>query len=339
MSKLFTPIKIKNMELKNRVIMPPMCMYSAGEDGFVTPWHATHYHSRAVGGAGLIIMEATAVQQVGKISDADLGIWSDDHIKGLSQIVDLCHSAEGKIGIQLAHAGKKALNDSGIPLAPSPLLFSAEYHTPKEVNASEIAEVVAAFGQGARRAEAAGFDTIEIHGAHGYLINEFLSPLTNRRTDNYGGTKENRFNFLKEVILEVKKYWPAEKPLFLRVSAEEYAKGGSTMEDMCYFVSEAKKLGVDVVNVSSGGVVATRMHTYPGYQVQFSQKIKEACDILTIAGGLITSYELAEEIIENKRGDMVYMGRELLRNPYWPIHTALKLDIPDQWPSQYERAK
>ena len=339
MSKLFTPITIKNMELKNRVVMPPMCMYSAEEDGMITPWHATHYHSRAVGGVGLIIMEATAVQQVGKISDADLGIWSDEHIDGLSQVVSLCHSAEGKIGVQLAHAGKKALNSSGTPLAPSALRFSDEYQTPKEVTAKEISEVVAAFGQGARRAGEAGFDTIEVHGAHGYLINEFLSPLTNKRTDIYGGPKENRFNFLREVLLEVKKYWPSEKPLLLRISAEEYAKGGNTMEEMCYFVNEAKKLGVDLINVSSGGVVSTRMHTYPGYQVQFSQKIKEACDILTIAGGLISSYELAEEIIENKRGDLVYMGRELLRNPYWPIHAALKKGISVQWPSQYERSK
>ena len=339
MSKLFSPIKMKNLKLKNRIVMPPMCMYSAKEDGLVTDWHYTHYHSRAVGGVGLIILEATSVLPVGRISDNDLGIWEDAQIQGLNKIVALCHQEGSKVGIQLNHAGRKAVNKSGIPLAPSPLAFSLEYKTPKEMSLDDIQIIVEAFGQGAKRAESAGFDTIEIHGAHGYLVNQFLSPLTNVRTDAYGGSKEHRFVFLKEIIIEIKKYWPSEKPIILRVSANEYAEGGNTLEEMFYFLKEAKMIGVDIINVSSGGVVSAQPLTFPGYQIELSHKIKENCDIPTIAGGLVTTYELAEEIVESGRGDMVFLGRELLRNPYWPINSSFSEAIEFQWPKQYDRSK
>lgn len=339
MSKLFSSLKIKNMELKNRTVMPPMCMYSAMEDGLTTDFHNTHYHSRAIGGVGLIIMEATAVQPVGRISDNDLGIWNDSQVDGLKKIVTLCHQSGAKIGLQLAHAGRKAVNASGTPLAPSAISFSEEYKTPKEMTLDDIHGVITAFGQGARRAELAGFDTIEIHGAHGYLINEFLSPLVNTRTDSFGGFKEHRFAFLREIIVEVKKFWPVEKPIILRLSAKEYADGETTLEDMFYYVKEAKNLGVDVINVSSGGVVPAHIHTFPGYQIGLSQQIKANCGILTIAGGLISTYELAEEVIESSSGDLVFLGRELLRNPYWPIEVGARHGIEIQWPTQYERAK
>jgi len=337
--KLFEKFKIKNLELKNRFVMPPMCMYSAEEDGIVTPWHITHYTTRAVGGTGLIIVEATAVEPSGRISPNDLGIWSDEHVEGLKKIVDSVHSAGAKIGLQLAHAGRKSESLKNEIYAPSPLKYSNDYRTPKEMTLEDIDRVKSAFREGARRAKEAGFDIIEIHGAHGYLINEFISPLTNKRNDKYGGSLENRGRFLKEILQEVNKEWPEEKPKGVRVSSLEYSDEGNSVEDIAEILKSVKDLDVNLVNVSSGGVINTDINAYPGYQIEPARIIRELSNIPVLAGGLITHWKMAEEIVNNERGDLVYMGRKLLRHPYYPINVADKLNKDIPWPEQYERGR
>lgn len=315
--------------------MSPMCMYSCkNEDGNVENWHLTHYTSRAVGQVGLIIIEATAVAPQGRISPQDLGIWSDDHIGGLQQLTGLIKEHGAKTGIQLAHAGRKAVLDGEI-FAPSPIPFNDQMKTPKKMSAEEIQKTVEAFKNGAARAKKAGFDVIEIHGAHGYLINEFLSPLTNRRTDEYGGSHENRYRFLKEVIAAVKMVW--EGPLFVRISASDYHDEGLTVDDYVTFARWMKEDGVDLIDVSSGAVVPARIPIYPGYQVGFSEKIRHEADIPTGAVGLITSGLHAEEILQNNRADLIFLGRELLRDPYWPRTAAHDLGAGIEAPQQYER--
>lgn len=334
-SALFSPYAIGSLTLKNRIVMSPMCMYSCmNEDGQVGDWHVTHYTSRAVGGVGLVIVEATAVTAQGRISPQDLGIWDDEHISGLKKLVKLNHQNGAKIGIQLAHAGRKAMLDGPI-IAPSPLPFQENMKTPLEMSEETIAETVSAFQKGAVRAKEAGFDLIEIHGAHGYLINEFLSPLTNQRTDGYGGSRENRYRFLKEVIAAVKEVW--DGPLFVRISADDYKDGGNTVEDYVYFAKEMKKQGVDLIDCSSGGVVPAKVHTYPGYQVRFAERIRQEANIATGAVGKITSPLHAEEILQNGRADLVLLARELLRKPYWPLEAARALGVEIKAPRQYER--
>ncbi|MDW7668398.1 MAG: NADPH dehydrogenase NamA [Bacillota bacterium] len=339
MLKIFENIKIKNLELKNRVVMPPMCMYTAEEDGLVTPWHITHYTTRAVGGVGLIMVEATAVEPSGRISANDLGIWSDEHIEGLKKIVNSVHENGGKIGIQLAHAGRKSESLKDQIYAPSPIRFNDDYRIPKKMELDDIERVKDRFREAAKRAEEAGFDLIEIHGAHGYLINEFISPLTNQRQDEYGGSLHNRSRFLKEVLEEVTKEWPKEKPITVRVSSLEYSKKGNTTEDIAEIINMVKDRGIDIVNVSSGGVIYTKINAYPGYQLEPARIIKEKTKLPVIAGGLVTDWRLAEEIINNKRGDMVYMGRKLLRNPYYVLNSSHQVDVDVPWPKQYERAR
>jgi len=319
--------------------MPPMCMYTAEEDGFVTPWHVNHYTTRAVGGVGLIMVEATAVEPSGRISANDLGIWSEDHIEGLKKIVDSVHQNGGKIGIQLAHAGRKSDSLKDEIYGPSPIRFNDDYRLPKEMTVEDIKRVKNNFKEAAARAEKAGFDLIEIHGAHGYLINEFISPLTNKREDEYGGSLENRSRFLKEILEEVVQVWPKEKPITLRVSSLEYSEKGNTSEDIADIINHVKESGVDIVNVSSGGVIYTKINPYPGYQIEPARIIKEKTNLPVMAGGLVTDWQLAEEIIKNKRGDMVYMGRKLLRDPYFVINASHQLGIDYPWPKQYERAR
>ncbi|WP_102274659.1 NADPH dehydrogenase NamA [Cytobacillus massiliigabonensis] len=334
-AKLFTPFTIKNTTIKNRIVMAPMCMYSCpNEDGMVENWHKTHYTSRAVGQVGLIILEATAVTPQGRISPNDLGIWSDDHIAGLKELTDLMKEHGATTGIQLAHAGRKAVLEGEI-LAPSALAFNEKMKQPKEMTIEEIQETIEAFKRGAERAKKAGFDIIEIHGAHGYLINEFLSPLSNQRTDEYGGSPENRYRFLYEVIEAIKTVW--DGPLFVRVSAHDYHEEGLTAEDYVQFGKWMKDQGIDLIDVSSGAVVPARIHTYPGYQVKFSEKIKEEAGIPTGAVGLITAPLHAEEIIQNERADLIFLARELLRDPYWPRTAAKELGIDIEPPKQYER--
>ncbi|GAB6934432.1 MAG: NADPH dehydrogenase NamA [Bacillota bacterium] len=336
---LFQPFRIKDLLLRNRIVMSPMCMYSA-TDGFANDWHFVHYTTRAVGGVGLIILEATGVQPHGRITSRCLGIWDDAHIPGLARIVEGCHAHGAKVGIQLAHAGRKC-EIPGRIVAPSAIPFGPNSPTPEELSVNEIREVVESFGQAARRARQAGFDVVEIHGAHGYLINEFLSPLANKRTDAYGGSLENRARFLMEVIDAVRAEWPADKPLFLRLSAVDYAEGGVTLEETVEVAKMAKARGVDLIDVSSGGVVpGVTVPVHPGYQVPFAETVRREADIPTGAVGLITEPKQAEEIVANGRADLVFLGRELLRNPYWPLHAALELGAEiDYWPIQYLRAK
>ncbi|MEK3853246.1 NADPH dehydrogenase NamA [Cytobacillus sp. FSL H8-0458] len=334
-TKLFSPFTIKGVTFKNRIVMAPMCMYSShNEDGMVENWHRIHYASRAVGQVGLIILEATAVTPQGRISPQDLGIWSDDHIAGLKELTGLVKEHGASSGIQLAHAGRKATVEGEI-LAPSAIAFNEKMKTPKEMTKEEVSETVQAFKKGAERAKKAGFEVIEIHAAHGYLINEFLSPLSNKRNDEYGGSAENRYRFLREVIEAVKAVW--DGPLFVRVSAHDYHDEGLTSEDYAEMGKWMKEQGVDLIDVSSGAVVPARIHTYPGYQVKFSETIKEGANIQTGAVGLITSGLQAEEILQNERADLIFIARELLRDPYWPRTAANELGASIEPPKQYER--
>jgi NADPH2 dehydrogenase len=335
MAKLFEPMTIKDVTFKNRIVMAPMCMYQSDkEDGQVTDWHRVHYPTRAVGQIGLIIVEATAVQGQGRISSRDLGIWDDSHIDGLAEIVRLMKAHGSKTGIQLAHAGRKA-DIEGTIYAPSALAFNDRYQTPVEMTAEDIQETVQAFKDGAIRAKKAGFDVIELHAAHGYLINQFLSPLTNKREDEYGGTSENRYRILREVIDAVKEVW--EGPLFVRISAHDYTEGGMTPERYVEMTQWMKAQGVDLIDVSSGAVVPARIHAFPGYQVPFAETVKKETPIATGAVGLITSADHAEEILQNGRADMIFLARELLRDPYWAYRAAKELGAESGVPVPYER--
>jgi NADPH2 dehydrogenase len=333
---LFSPYTIKNVTLKNRVVMSPMCMYSShNEDGKVQNWHYTHYVSRAVGQVGLIMQEATAITPQGRISPQDLGIWDDEHIHGLKKLVSMIKVYGAKAGIQLAHAGRKAVLKGEI-IAPSVLAFNEVSKTPKEMTKSDIDGTIQAFKDAAARAKEAGFDVIEIHAAHGYLINEFLSPLSNKRTDEYGGTSENRYRFLKEVLNAIKQVW--DGPLFVRVSAKDYHPEGLDVEDYIDFAKNMKAQGVDLIDVSSGSIVPAEIHVYPGYQVSYSEQIRKSANIATGAVGLITSPKHAEEILNNGRADLIFLARELLRDPYWPRTAAKELGVTIEAPKQYERS-
>lgn len=339
MSGLFQEFTVKDMTLKNRVVMPPMCMYCAGKDGKVTPWHVLHYGTRAVGQVGLIIVEATGISPEGRISENDLGLWEDGQIVGMKEIVDVVHANCGKVGVQLNHAGRKCTATGMDVEAPSPIAFDEESVVPREMTETDIAETVMEFVEAAQRALEAGFDIIEIHGAHGYLLSEFLSPLCNKRQDNYGGSAENRVRFLGEVIAAVREVWPKEKPIQVRVSAEDYGEGGNVAEDLAEMLNMIKNLGVDIVNVSTGGVISATPKVSKGYQVPHAAKIKQCTGLPVIAGGIVTEAEEAQEIIQSGKADLVYLGRELLRNPYWTLEAAKKLGEDLTWPRQYERAK
>ncbi|HOQ74627.1 MAG TPA: NADPH dehydrogenase NamA [Limnochordia bacterium] len=329
---VFTPFELKNITIPNRIVMPPMCMYSATEEGQVTDWHLIHYGSRAVGKVGLIILEATAVEKRGRLSGRDLGIWEDSQIEGLRRVVEICRAHGSVVGIQLAHAGRKAWGDELV--APSAIAFPG-FAVPHALSRAEIAEVVESWRQAARRTREAGFDVLQIHAAHGYLIHEFLSPLSNQRTDEYGGSLENRMRFLLEIVEAVQTEWPADKPLSVRLSAVDYLEGGLTLKDTVEISKALQAKGVDLLDISSGGILSARIELGPGYQVRFAEVVKQATGLPTIAVGLITSVELAQEIISNGRADFVALGRELLRNPHWVLQA--KPD-PELWPKQYERA-
>lgn len=336
---IFKEFSLKNLNLKNRVIMAPMCMYMAENDGIVNDFHYVHYITRAIGGVSAIILEATAVEPRGRISDKDLGIWDDKHIEGLKKVVEGIKKYGVYAGIQLGHAGRKCSVESETIIGPSAIAFSNEYKEPVEMTKKEMEEVKVAFREGARRALEAGFDFIEIHGAHGYLLSEFLSPLSNKRKDEYGGSIENRTRFIVEVIKEIKKVWPEDKILALRVSAKDYVEGGNTKVEMAKIIDIVKKEGIDLVNVSTGAVVSDAIiNAYPGYQVPEAEYIKERCNIPVIAGGLITTGDQGTEIIENNRADLIFLGRVLLRDPYWVLNEAKKRNIKlDYLPSAYGR--
>ncbi len=353
MAKLFTPLKIREIELKNRIAVSPMCEYSAN-DGFANDWHLVHLGSRAVGGAGLVIVEATAVSPEGRISPGDLGLWKDEHIDFLKRITDFIDANNSVAGIQLAHAGRKAsksrpwdgdafLNPAQggwQTVAPSPLPFDDKDGIPKELTIEEIGHVVADFKCAALRAIKAGFKVIELHGAHGYLINEFLSPLSNKRTDEFGGSFENRIRLLVRITEEVRNVWPAAYPLFVRISASDWAEGGWTIEDSVKLAGILKTKGVDLIDCSSGGLVKHAKITLgPGYQVPFSEAVKKETGVLTGAVGLITTSKQAEEIVSSGKADLVLLAREFLRDPYFPLHAATELGVELNWPKQYVRAK
>jgi len=319
-------------------VMAPMCMNMA-TDGFASDWHVIHYTTRAMGGVGLIIQEATAVSPEGRIAPHDLGIWSDDHIAGLKSIVDHVHEVGGKIGIQISHAGRKANLESKKIFAPSPILFSEDYVIPEMLTESEIQRIQNDFMTATKRALIAGYDMIELHGAHGYLINQFISPLSNKREDNYGGSIENRSRFLKEVLETVHHVWPSEKPVFLRISANEYDEKGNTIAALAELINGVIAIGIDVIDVSSGGIIPKNIITYPGYQLEIGNQIRTLTSTPTIQGGLITEPQMASEIILNNRSELVYLGRELLRNPYWVLQAANILGSDFPWPVQYERSR
>lgn len=336
MSKLFSTYKLKGITLKNRIVMSPMCMYSSKEkDGKVNEFHRFHYTSRAMGQAGLIILESTAINPQGRISELDLGIWKDDHIAGLTTIVDAVHKFNSKIGIQLAHAGRKA-DVEGPIFAPSSIPYKDTMKTHEEMSNEDIKTTIEEFKEGAKRSKEAGFDVIELHGAHGYLINAFLSPLSNKRTDEYGGTRENRYRFLREILDEIITVWSG--PLFVRISASEYHPEGNKMDDFIYFAKQMKEQGVDLIDCSSGAVVPAKIEVFPGYQVPLAEKIKELAKIDTGAVGLITYASQAEEILKNQRADLVFLARELLRDPYWPLRAAIELGESIEGPKSYEKA-
>jgi 2,4-dienoyl-CoA reductase-like NADH-dependent reductase (Old Yellow Enzyme family) len=353
MSALFSPLSIKSIELKNRIVVSPMCQYSS-EDGFATDWHLVHLGSRSVGGAALIISEAAAVSAEGRISPDDLGIWKDEHIEKLKQITSFIESQGSVAGIQLAHAGRKASthapwkghglispeNGGWKTVSASPIAFSDHYDTPEALDLTGIQKVISDFALAAERSLKAGFKVVELHAAHGYLVHQFLSPLSNKRTDEYGGSLENRSRLLMEIIAAVQKVWPDELPLFVRISATDWAEGGWDVEQAVELCSVLKTEGIDLIDVSSGGLAShQKISIGPGYQVPFASKIKKEAKIATGAVGLITHATQAEEILENGEADLVVMAREFLRDPYFPLHAAGELDDQIAWPVQYERAK
>ena len=344
MNKIFTPFTIKNITLRNRIVMPPMCMYSAENDGKALPWHSQHYRTRAQGGAGLIIQEATAVEPRGRISAGDLGIWNDSQMPGLTDIVKGIIAEASVPGIQLAHAGRKCNVEGEDVIAPSPINFddnNSEYFTPREMDSNDIDIVINSFKTAAERAMDAGYKIIELHGAHGYLISEFLSPLTNTRSDEYGGSTKKRAEFLRLVIKAVRSVWKEENPLILRISAKDWAEGGNEPEDLAEIINNVKGEGLDLINVSSGGVVHdAKIKAAPGFQIFAAKIIKDLTGLPVIGGGLITNAGQAEDIITNNDADLVFMGRELLRNPYFPLLSARDSgEDVHYWPKQYERAK
>ena len=330
-----------------------MCQYSS-TDGFANDWHFVHLGSRAVGGAALVFTEATAVSPEGRISPYDLGIWKDEHIGQLKKITAFVEKQGAVPGMQLAHAGRKASKtepwngETLIPiarggwktLAPSAIPFSGDSDSPAELSIDEIKRIVAAFRSAAERALIAGFKVLEIHGAHGYLVNEFLSPLSNKRSDEYGGSFENRIRFLLEITEAIRTVWPEEYPLFLRISASDWTDGGWTIADSVALAKIVKARGIDLIDCSSGGVVSdVKIPAAPGYQVPFAEAVRKEAGVPTGAVGIIVSAEQAEEIVSSGKADLIFMARELLRDPYFPLRAARELGSEIEWPVQYERAK
>ncbi len=353
MALLFDPLKIGNVELKNRLVVSPMCEYSS-EDGFANDWHLVHLGSRAVGGAGLIFTEATAVSAEGRITPDDLGIWKDEHIEFLKRITTFIKQHGAVPGIQLAHAGRKASHLSPWKggkalgenegaweaLAPSALAFKEGEPLPKEMSKNNIHQLINNFTDAAKRAMSAGFKVIEIHAAHGYLINEFLSPLSNKRTDEYGGSFKNRIRILLEIVEVIRKVIKEETPLFVRISATDWVEGGWTEDDSVSLAKILKTKDVDLIDCSSGGnSIEQKIPVKPLYQVPFSEKIKKETGMLTGAVGLITTPEEAEGVLQNNQADLIIMARQFLREPYFPLHAAAQLGADVMWPVQYERAK
>jgi 2,4-dienoyl-CoA reductase-like NADH-dependent reductase (Old Yellow Enzyme family) len=354
---LFRPLRVRGVTLRNRLVVSPMCQYSCeAGDGLATDWHRVHLATRAVGGAGLVFTEAAAVTPEGRISPQDLGIWSDAHGDVLRPTAAFVKAQGAAVGIQFAHAGRKAssvrpwegpraLGDAEggwVPLAPSAIAFSDSSRAPREMTSGDIVATVRAFAPAAERAHRAHFDVIEVHAAHGYLIHEFLSPIANRRSDRYGGSFENRARLLLEIVDAIRAVWPERKPLFVRLSATDWVPGGWDLDESVRLSAELARRGVDLVDCSSGGLSPLQqVSVEPGYQVPFAERIRREAGILTMAVGLITTAEQAEQIVAGGRADLIAMAREFLRNPYFPLHAARALGSADavSWPAQYLRAR
>jgi len=350
---LFDSLQLREVVLRNRIAVSPMCQYSS-EDGFASDWHLVHLGSRAVGGAGLVMLEASAVVAEGRISPQDLGIWKDEHIAGLSRCAGFLKEHGASPAIQLAHAGRKAsmrrpwetpgaapVSEGGWSrvVAPSPIAFGPGYLTPVELDKAEILGVVEAFADAARRSLEAGFEIIELHAAHGYLIHQFLSPISNHRTDEFGGSFENRTRLIHLVVARLREVWPLHLPLFVRLSSTDWVEGGWDLEQTVRLSQELHASGVDVVDCSSGGNVShAKIPVGPGYQVPFAEAVRKA-GVPSVAVGLITDPHQANSIVESGQADLVMLARELLRDAYWPLHAAKALGIDVEWPVQYVRAK
>jgi 2,4-dienoyl-CoA reductase-like NADH-dependent reductase (Old Yellow Enzyme family) len=353
MASLFESLTIRSVRLKNRIIVSPMCQYSS-TDGFINDWHLVHLGSRAIGGAAAVITEATAVSPDGRISPGDLGIWKDEHIEGLKRVTDFIAAHDAIPGIQLAHAGRKASHqapwkggealtkeDGAWPtIAPSAIAFKEGEPAPGEMSIEEIRDCVVQFRTAAERALRAGFKIIEIHGAHGYLINEFLSPASNKRKDTYGGSFENRTRFLVDIVESIRQVWPQEYPLFVRISATDWTSDGWNGDDSVMLGKLLETKGVDLLDCSTGGNISgVRIELKPMYQVPFAERIKKETSLLSGAVGLITTAAECEQIIAEGKADMVFLARQLLRDPYFPLHAAKELGVDVPWPDQYQRAK
>jgi 2,4-dienoyl-CoA reductase-like NADH-dependent reductase (Old Yellow Enzyme family) len=353
MAHLFEPLTIRETTFRNRIVVSPMCEYSSS-DGFATDWHLVHLGSRAVGGAGLVLTEAAAVSPEGRISPNDLGIYRDEHVAKLRDIVSFVHAQGAVAGVQLAHAGRKASVarpwDGGkalapeaggwAPVAPSAIAFDPNDAPPHTLDLAGIERITSDFVAAAGRALAAGFRVAEIHAAHGYLLHEFLSPLSNLRDDRYGGSFENRTRFVREVSAAVRAVWPATLPLFVRISASDWIPGGWSIDESVALSRDLSALGVDLIDASSGAL-APQQHipVGPGYQVPFAERIRAEAGVATGAVGLITEAHQAEAILRAGQADLVFLAREFLRDPYWPLHAAAELGVDVTWPVQYERAK
>lgn len=353
MSKLFSPLTIKDITFRNRIAVSPMCQYSA-DDGFANDWHLVHYGSRAVGGAALIIQEATGVSAEGRISPGDLGIYKEEHIEKLRQITSFIHQHGAVAGIQLAHAGRKAgcakpwdggkqlkINEGGwTTVSASAIAFNPDDDAPLELDSDGINKIISDFKIAAKRSRQAGYQLIEIHAAHGYLIHQFLSPLSNHRTDTYGGSFENRIRLLLEIVKAVQTEWPQDLPLFVRISATDWAEGGWDVDEAIQLSSILKQNGVDLIDCSSGGMVPyQQIPLGPGYQVAFAERIKAETGILTGAVGLITGAQQAEDILIKGQADLILIARASLRDPYFSLNAAQLLGDDIEWPLQYKRAK
>jgi len=354
MTQLFSPLTLRQLTLPNRIAVSPMCQYSA-EQGMANDWHLVHLGSRAVGGAGLVIMEATAVSANGRISPEDLGIWTDEHIEPLRRITRFIEAQGSVAGVQLAHAGRKAstwqpwLGKHGsvpvaeggwIPVGPSSIAFDPQHAVPTTLNEAGIAAVIEAFVRGTERALAAGFKVAELHAAHGYLLHQFLSPLSNQRQDAYGGSFENRIRLLLEVTRAVRAVWPEELPLLVRLSATDWVEDGWNSDETVELARRLKGLGVDLIDVSSGGTAANaEIPVGPGYQTQFAERVRREANIATGTVGMITEAVQAEHVLRTGQADLILLARELLRDPYWPLHAAEDLrEVSVAWPPQYVRA-
>lgn len=352
MPHLFDPLQLREIVLSNRIGMSPMCQYSA-QEGMAGDWHIVHYGSRAMGGLGLMFVEATAVLPEGRISPGDLGLWNDAQIEPLARIVSQARAQGVVVAAQLAHAGRKAGVGLGWEaqrsltreeggwqsVAPSAIAFGEGYDMPQALDEAGIRKVVEAYVAATRRARTAGFDAVEVHAAHGYLLHQFLSPLSNRRTDDYGGSLENRSRLLREVVSVVRAEWPQGLPVFVRLSATDWVEGGWDIDETVELCQVLKDLGVDLVDVSSAGLVPwAQIPAGPGFQTAFAARIRKEVDVATAAVGLITSPAQADHIVRTGQADVVLLGRELLRNPYWPLAAARELGQAVNWPKQYLRA-